>query len=187
MKYFTYELIAAANGWIDQSEKQQEQAERRFWRLVENYHLELEELQPRLSKSAWNFFRHGFAETGLHDGRLLSFSLGDGPDFIADGLTPFRINHQKAIARMEFLNYEQEFRHVFELRGLKRASMNLYPDEDTGAIGDLYTYELTAASEDYLRLGILFATGAEIEFEFRRLIYRRSRIQRSYDLGEIYS
>jgi hypothetical protein len=190
MKYFTFELIAAANDWIDQTEKQQKKAEHLFWRLVENYHLELEKLKPMLSKPAWNFFRHGFAETGLHDGHLLSFLIGDGLDFTPDGLTPFGINRQKAIARVEFLNHSQVFHHVFELRELKRATMNLYRDEDIGSgkgIGDLYTYELTAADEEYLRLGFLFATGAEIEIEFRRLVYRRNRIKRRYDLGEIYT
>src|SRR5438128_11287990 len=132
MKYFTYELIAAANDWIEQTEKQKNQAEKRFWQVVSNYHLELEKLKPRLSKTAWSFFRHGFADSGLHDGWLLSFNIGDGLDYRVDGLTPFRINRQKATARIEFLNYEQVFRHVFELREMKCASMNLYPDKDVG-------------------------------------------------------
>ncbi len=189
MKYFTYELVAAANDWIDQTDKQRKQAEKRFWRVADDYHRELEDVKKRLSKPAWNFFRNGFAETGLHDGRLLSFSVGDGLDYIPDGTSPFRINHQRSLARIEILNYEQLFNHVFELHGLKRASMNLYVEEQTSvrSIGDLFIYELTPANEEYLRMGFLFATGAEIEIDFRRLVYRRHRIQRKYDLGKVYA
>lgn len=190
MKYFTYELVAAANDWIEQTDQQRRHAERRFGRIADEYRSELEELKTRLSKPAWQFFRNGFGDTGLHDGQLLSFSIGDGLDYTPDGTSPFRINHQRSLARIEFLNYKQAFHHEFELRGLKRASTNLYVEEDIRShnrIGDLFIYEMTAANEVYLRLGFLFATGGEIEIEFRRLVYRRHRIRRQYDLAKTFA
>ncbi|HEX8735824.1 MAG TPA: hypothetical protein VF721_10900, partial [Pyrinomonadaceae bacterium] len=77
MRYFTYETIAAANDWIEQTESESKKAEEHFWKLVSQYEQELETIKHRISKPAWNFFRYGFAETGLHDGRLLSFEIGD--------------------------------------------------------------------------------------------------------------
>src|SRR5262245_21341918 len=109
MKYHTYELVAAANDWIEQTEKQRKKAEEHLSRVVVHYHRQLEKIKPRLSKPAWGFFRHGFGETGLHDGQLLSVTIGDGLDYTPDGTSPFRINRQTALARVQFLNYEQTF------------------------------------------------------------------------------
>lgn len=187
MRYFTYELIAAANNWVDQTSKEKQRAEKQFARAVETYYRELEELKPRLSHSAWKFFRHGFAETGLHDARLLSLIAGDGLNYVPDGTSPFRLGHQRTSARVEFLNYEQTFRYTVGLRGLKRAGINLYL-ENPGerSLGDLFTYELTPANGESLRLGFLFASGADIDLEFRSLAFKRWSIRPTYDHSEIY-
>lgn len=187
MQYFKYELIAAANDWVDQAPKERQRAEKRFARAVENYCRELEELKPRLSQSAWKFFRHGFAETGLHDGRLLSLLVGDGLNYVPDGASPFRLGHQRTSARVEFLNYEQTFRYTFGLRGLERAGINLYLEEQgQRSLGDIFIYELTRAKGESLRLGFLFASGADIDFEFRSLAFKRRSIRPTYDHNEIY-
>ena len=180
--------MSAANNWINQSDKQLNLAENRFWKTVDDYNLSLDRLKPRISISAWQFFRHGFAETGLHDGRLLTFNIGDGLNFVTDGKVPFRLNKQGVGACIEILNYEQTFHHVFELRGLKNATMNIVLEEITGnkCIGDIFTYELTALDNEYLRLGFLFAKGAEIEISFRKLVYKRHHLKRQYDLNDIY-
>jgi hypothetical protein len=181
MKYFTYKLVSAANNWIDQTDRQLKLAEKRFWKTVSEYNLQLDQLKPRISISAWQFFRHGFAETGLHDGQLLTFKIGDGLNFVPDGQISFRHNHQRTCARVEILNYEQTFHHVFELRGLTNATMNIVLDEMSGNkyIGDLFTYELSALDNEHLQLGFLFATGAGIEITFRKLIYKRHRLTRN--------
>ena len=187
MKYFTYKLVAAANNWIEQSDSQLNNAEKRFWKTVTQYNLDLDILKPRINITAWKFFRHGFAETGLHDGQLLSFNIGDGLRFVPDGKTPFLLNNQRSIARIEILNDEQIFHYVFEMHGLKNATMNIVLDEFTGnkCIGDLFTYELSAFDDEYLRLGFLFASGAEIEIIFRKLVYKRNRLKRNHDKNNI--
>ena len=187
MRYFTYELIAAANDWVDQTPKERQQAEKRFARAVTNYHRELEKLNQRLSQSAWKFFRYGFSETGLHDGRLLSFAFGDGLNYVPDGNSPFRLNHEKTSGRVEFLNYQQTFRYAFELRGLQRAGVNLCLEQvGKRNLGDLFTYELTRARGESLRLGFLFTSGTEIDLEFRSLVFKRWSIRPRYDHGDIY-
>jgi len=188
MKYFTKNLVAAANDWIEQTGEEHRQAEKQFWSTVEDYHRELEGLKSRVSRPAWNFFRHGFARYGLHDARLLSLRVGDGLDYVPDGTSPFRLNRQRTSARIEFLNYEQDFHYLFELRGVRRVQSDLFIDEEIseGSIGDLFTYELTAVDKESLQLGFLFAVGASIIIQFRRLVFRRRRIKRKYKEGEMY-
>ncbi len=188
MKYFTYDLVAAANDWIEQSEEEHRKAEKQFWSVVEDYHYELEGLKSRVSRAAWNFFRHGFGHYGLHDARLLSLSVGDGLDYVPDGASPFLLNRQRTTARVEFLNYEQGLHYLFDLRGVSRVQSDLFIEEDSSAesIGDLFTYELTAVDKDNLQLGFLFASSASIIIQFRRLVFRRHRIKRKYEIGEAY-
>jgi hypothetical protein len=188
MKYFTYELIAAANGWDQQGDAARVAADERFWATVEAYFAELESLRPRLSRAAFEFFRHGYGPTGLHDANLLSLAAGDGLNYVADGSTPLYVNRKRAAARVEFLNYEQNLLHNFELRGLRSLRCDLFveDDEDVRRFGDLYTYELTGDGEGWLRLGFVFASGSTAVFSFRRLVYRRRRLAKAYGDLEIY-
>lgn len=189
MKYFTFDLIAAANGWIEQTIPELRLAEKRFDSVVTKYYRELERLKPRVSGAAWNFFRHGYAEKGLHDARLLSLKVGDGLNYTPDGSSPFRLNRQRTSTIVEFLNYEQTFHYVFDLRGVRRVSTDLFVEEQSYAksLGDLYIYELTAIDQKDLQLGFLFASGATIVIQFRRLVFRRRLIKREYEAGDMYS
>jgi hypothetical protein len=188
MKYLTYNLIAAANDWVEQTEDERRLAENRLRSAVESYRHELGILKPRVSREAWEFFRHGSDRYGLHDARLLSFIVGDGLDYVPDGSQPFLINRQRAAAHVEFLNHEQDFHYRFDLRGVSRVRGDLFVDEESYAksIGDLYTYELTEIDKDTLQLGFLFATGASVIVQFQRLLFRRRRVKREYEVGDIY-
>lgn len=185
MKYFTYNLIAPYNDWVEQTEEESRLAEKKFWATVEDYHHELEGLQSRISKSAWNFFRYGFARYGLHDARLLSLSVGDGLNYLPDGVSPFLLDRQRTTARIKFVNFEQDLHYLFDLRGVKRVKADLFVEKNSYAksIGDLFTYELTAVNEDILQLGFLFASGASVTVQFRKLVFRRNRIKRKYEFG----
>src|SRR5215471_5776295 len=179
MKYFSYELIATANRWVEQTAEKMREAETLLGKAGEDYRRELDSLRPRLSRAAWDFFRHGFARTGLHDANLLSFNIGDGLDYRADGKAPFRLNLQKLSARLEFLNYEQDFHYTFEFRGVTRAQCDLFSAAPGGpGVGDLFTYELVSIDDDHLQFGCLFAVGASITIQFRKLIFRRRRTNR---------
>ena len=189
MKYFTYELIAAANDWIEQTGPELRRARKRFESAVERYRRELETLKPRVSRAAWDFFRHGLGELGLHDARLLSLKVGDGLNYTTDGAAPFRLNRQRTSTIVEFLNYEQSLHYVFDLRGVSRVTTDLVVDQQSFAksLGDLLIYEFTATKDARLQLGFLFASGATVVIQFERLVFRRRRIKREYDIGEIYN
>lgn len=115
MKYFTYKLIAAANGWTRQRRQRQADAARRFEETVVEYEKSLNILRPRLSASAWQFF----AKESMHDARLLTLSVGDGLDFRSDGSRPFRLNHQHTTSRILLLNYDQNCVYTLTLRGIE--------------------------------------------------------------------
>jgi hypothetical protein len=186
-RYFSYDLIAAVNDWIPQTKANRARAERQFPKTVERYHRELDKLKHRVGVRAWQFFRYGFGPTGLHDGRLLSMCIGDGVDYKAEGKTPFRLNRQKLVVRLEFLNYEQEFHYLFELRGVSGVCSNLFPGGPSHrSVGDLYTCEIVGINDDHLQLSLLFASRATIILQFSKLLFRRRRIDRRYGLSEIY-
>jgi len=65
---------------------------------------------------------------------------------VPDGISPFRLGHQRMSARIEFLNYEQDLHYVFALRGLSHVRSDIFIEERpySKSIGDLYLYELTA-------------------------------------------
>ncbi len=63
----------------------QKALDRGFTRTCRAYQRQLAKLEGRVSRQAWNFFALGFRGWGLHDARLLAFSVGDGLDHLADG------------------------------------------------------------------------------------------------------
>ncbi|MCU1328378.1 MAG: hypothetical protein JWN34_3748 [Bryobacterales bacterium] len=161
MKYFTYDLIAAANDWIEQTEQARLTAEQRFLNTVKDYRRSLFEVKPRISTTAWEFFDSGNGPSGLHDGRLASLSIGDGLDYQPDGTAAFRINHQRTVARIVFLSHEQDVIYTFELQGVNSMRTDLVRSEAPNwCLGDLFTYEIIAIDAHLLQLGFLFATGS---------------------------
>lgn len=179
MKYLTYETIAAANDWIEQTESENKKAEEHYWKLAAEYQQELETIKHRVSKPAWIFFRHGFAEKGLHDGQLLAFEIGDNMIYSPEE-SAFETK-RGTTAKIRFLSWTGEFQHIFELRDVKTSRINIIIDEDlyNRNIGDLFTYELTGVDDRYLQLGFVFAAGSEMTVVFRKLIYKRIRNPKS--------
>jgi hypothetical protein len=189
VKYFPYSLIAAANDWDESAALTRAEAEIAFTNALQQYFRQLERLRGRVSKAAWEFFRHGSGERGLHDARLLMFTIGDGLSYVPDGSAPFRLNRQAAEARIEFINYEQTFHYEFRAAGIRRSTCTFEADDfySKRRLGDLYLCELTVSDDDHhLALGFLFADGAEISLEFRKLIFRRSRLRRTYPVNAMY-
>jgi hypothetical protein len=188
MKYLTYDLLCAANDWIEQTDEERLAAERRFDSASQEYLRELDGLRSRISRPAWEFFRYGGNETGIHNATLLSANAGDSLDYVAEGLAPLLVNRLKLSARIEFLNFEQDRHYTFDLRGVSHYAADLYSEEWRAAksVGDLYLHELTVASDDELQLGFLFASGASIVTRFKTLIFKRRRIARKYEASERY-
>jgi hypothetical protein len=189
MEYFAKEFAKADND-PSLSKAQDAAIHRKFFRASKAYSKQLQKLRPRLSKQAWNFFYLGFGRWGLHDAELLSFAVGDGLDYRADGRHPFAINKAKTTARIRILNRHQNLLCTFTCSGVLKAVFD-YPTDDP--LGDsrrvdmLLTYELTAADSRHLCIEFLFVSGATILVEFTRLKFSRERIHRRYPSSERYS
>ncbi|HEX5873883.1 MAG TPA: hypothetical protein VFY60_04485 [Pyrinomonadaceae bacterium] len=178
MRYFTYDVISAANGWGGKSKAEQRKGEARYTLVFEKYKEQLESLESRISRGAYQFFRYGFGSTGLHDARLLSIRAGDGLNYVPGGEQPFLLNRQRLSVVVEFLNYEQTAHYMFDLRKVSRLTCDLFVEEESYAksVGDLYTYELNGIGDE-LELGLLFASGATITVQFGTLVFRKKRLK----------
>jgi hypothetical protein len=162
MKYFNYELIAAANDWIEQNESERQQAEARFWEAVRSYNLQLDRLKGRVSNAAWNFFRNGFGSTGLHDASLIDLQLS--------------LARPKGTALIRFINYERIYQYDFHLIDISSTEIELSGRDLLNESRSLFTYELTEISDGSLQLGFVFADGGMLSFQFKRLVFCRIRI-----------
>lgn len=190
MRYFTKDFPKADNN-PRLSKAQQKAMHRLFLRRSAAYDRQLRALRHRLSKQAWNFFYFGFGRWGLHDAQLLTCTFGDGLDYKPNGLHPLRVNKEKVKARIQILDRHQNLLCTFTCRGISKAVFDYPTDDplwnDRGCVDMLLTYEMTAASDRYLRLEFLFASGATIKVEFERLHFKRERIRRRYSETTIYS
>lgn len=188
MRYFTYELISGANGWGGKSVAERRKFEARFKKALTKYQEQLESLKSRVSRDAYQFFRYGYGSESLHDARLLTLRAGDGLDYIADGKQPFLLNRQRLSVVIELLNYEQDAHYIFDLRKVSRLACDLFLEDEeryAKSVGDLYTYELIGVGDE-LELGLLFASGATITAQFGKLVFRRKRLKRVYEISEMY-
>jgi len=152
-----------------------------FKRTVSAYQKQLVKLESRISRQAWNFFAFGFGGWGLHDARLLAFSVGDGPHHPADGRQRFDVTKHRANVRILILNRKQTLLYSFVCTDIRTVAFN-YPVQDTRwdsrRIELLDTYELTAVNKHYMSLEFLFSSNATLLVEFGRLRFKRQRMRR---------
>jgi hypothetical protein len=183
MKYFGKEFTVADNN-SSLSRRRREEIHKQFLKNCKAYRNQLAKLRPRLSKQAWIFF-FGFRRWGLHDARLLNFSVGDGLDYRANGKQPFEINNRRAKVQIRVLNRLQNLLYTFTCGGVRKVEFDYPSDEplfNWGRIDLLNTYELTAADKRYLRLEFQFTSGATALVECIRIKFSRERIRRRYSI-----
>lgn len=173
MKYFTRELWA---GFNTEDADEFRRTDETWRRNRDDYFRQLETLLPRLSKQARRFF----TSEDLHDGRLLSFDVGDAPSFDFEAGERLDRNARKTGVSMRVLNYEQDALFVLRYAGLRRAMFD-YPTgrplfaKPGDAVGDWGYHELTAADDGHLRHEVLFSSGTTVLIEFKHFSYRRLR------------
>jgi hypothetical protein len=169
MKYFTKEIWAGING---RGELTRQQAFELSERNADEYIQQLEQLKGRLSEDTYYFFRRD----SLHDGRLLSFSCGDGVDHIINESNPFDINSKNTAVQMRVIGAELNSLYTLKYGQIKRALFD-YPSDsplfygEGWQIGDWGYDELTAVNDQYLRHEILFSSGTIILIEFKMFSY----------------
>lgn len=173
MKYFTKEMWL---GWNCSDNTESQRAYDRSERNFREYSHQLKQLEPRLSKRNYCFF----SKENLHDGRLLTFTVGDGLEHAAEQ-TRFNINRHDTTVKMSVLGPNLDILYTLTYRKPRRVVFD-YPTttplfhEVGDHIGDWGYDELTAADDNYLRHEILFASGTTILIEFKQFSYSKKRV-----------
>jgi hypothetical protein len=177
MRYFPLTKAIIKN---DNARKFDAEADKKYQaaldRGIRAYHKHLDKIAGRLGRRAYKFFRFGFAETGLHDGFLLSFNMGDAIDSVERISSKLRFGNGKSVIRMSILNYDQDIAHTFKFSKIRKVIIDIPSIEPiwfkAGSLGQIYSYEIIAASMKYLRIEWLLDSGGTIVIEFEKLLYR---------------
>jgi hypothetical protein len=155
--------------------------DRELLRASERYHKHLETIADRLGPKAYNFFQFGFADTGLHDAYLLSCSFGDAIGKPLEEAQRLKFGRSKSQVEMRMLTYGRDRLHRFVFKGIRRLVVDI-PSETTmdyneDCLGQVYTYEVVAASEKYLRCEWLLDSGGTIVIESRKIEHFCKRVK----------
>jgi len=157
--------------------------DREFLRKLRLYYKHLDKIADRLGPGAYKFFRWGFAETGLHDGYLLSLSMGDAVHQAEDDYHRLSFDNSKSIVQLRALSYEKDLLHTFTFKGLRKVVVDIPSGKPLWftpgkTLGQIYLYEVSAASSKYLRCEWLLDSGGTIAVEFQKLIYRCGKVSK---------
>jgi hypothetical protein len=164
MQYFTKALwLAFQEDHVDASEA---------WdQSVAMYRAQLEGLRTKLSKNAQRFFD----SISLHDGLLLSFSIGDDVEEKTDPKTWKR--QTSAFLKVRLSSNNSPI-YTLKYTGVRRCVVDFPSDSPIfhggeNGFDDWGYAELSDAADGHLQHEILFASGATILIEFRRFSYKR--------------
>lgn len=134
------------------------------------YYVQLNLIKLRLSKNGQRFF----GKCSLHDGKLLSFSVGDA----LDGIQKSKINQLKTKVRIKIESAENNSIYLLKYSDIRTCKVDFPSDRplfylEGGSFDDWGYDELTDAGKGYLRHEILFSSGAIILIDFRHFSFER--------------
>jgi len=171
MKYFTKEMW---RGWNSRDEAERQRAREQSDRNWQDYLQQLEKLQSRLGQEAYEFFK----TAERHDGRLISFTVGDAIDHNIHGQTEFDINSRDTNVEIKLLSPYLNTLYTLNYSGVRKVVFD-YPSDDPlfhydgSNISDWGYDEVTAADEKFLRHEVLFSSGTTILIEFTNFSFRQ--------------
>ena len=172
MKYFTKEMW---RGWNSRDDAEQQRARELSDRNWQEYRQELEETSVKTHPQAYEFFKTG----ERHDGRLISFTVGDAINHDVHGPTKFDINSRDTTVEIKLLSPYLNTLYTLSYSGVRKAVFD-YPSDDPlfhyegGRIDDWGYDEVTAVDEGFLRHEVLFSSGTTILIEFTDLFQAES-------------
>jgi hypothetical protein len=150
-------------------------------RSWQEYCKHLEEIVDRIPPKAYEVFRTENEKLDLHDGYLLSLSIGDCLDESPNSMARLRFGRGPSKIEMKILNYEKNLLHNFVFKSPRKVIVDIPSAEpiwfqEGTTLGQIYTYELTAQSPQTLSAEWLLDSGGTIQIEFEKLIYNRKRV-----------
>jgi hypothetical protein len=158
---------------------QMERVWQRSWR---RYWSHLDKIADRLGAKAYNFFRFGANETGLHDGYLLSFNLGDSILLSEASYPKLRFSRGPSKVAMTILNFEKTRLYQFVFSGPRKVVVDIPSAdplffEEGKTLGQIYHYEICSIAPRYLSVEWLLDSGGTILIEFEKLSYSCKHIK----------
>jgi hypothetical protein len=183
MKYFTKDLWLA---WNNQGPIDPKKAIGIGNEAFDNYRHELEMLRTRLGTKTYEFF----STESLHDGRVLSFIVGDGINHQVGGVKPFDINARQTAVRIQVFGSEMDVLYTLSYEGVRRVVFDFPSDEplfyhEGDNIGDWGYDEVSAPDANYLRHEVLFSSGTSVIVEFKKFSYSKEACKGSRYLVRI--
>jgi hypothetical protein len=175
MKYITKEIWS---GWNSKDEKLKKQAFEESERSLKLYAEDLEKLRSQLGENNFNFFKEG-----LHDGRIISFNVGEGIDLDYEREGAFTIaEFSETKVKIEVL--EAYFEEIYSLKyeQIQKVVFDFPSDKPLWgySIGDWGYDEISAIENGYFRHEILFSSGAIILIEFQNFSFQIRQCKRSH-------
>jgi hypothetical protein len=173
------EIITKAHwrGWNSDDEEVAKWARESTDENFRVYGEQLEALRKRLNERNFHFFK-----SSLHDGRLISFSVGDGLHLELENGKPVTIrDFYRTSVQIRMLN--AEFNAVYDLKyqGVSKAVFD-FPSDDPlwGKNIDDWGYdELSEVNEKILRHEILFSSGSTVLIEFEKFSFKKKLLKGS--------
>lgn len=173
MKYLKKELWAAQQS---DNKDERDRAWEEWNHNCADYLQQLETLKPSLSRPAQRFF----GRVHLHDGTLLSLSVGDALDSIEE----IPLNKRNTRVRIRVTSCDNGATYTLNYSGIRHVSVD-FPSgsplfyEIGDSFGDWGYDELTDGGDGFLRHEVLFASGATIAIEFRHFKYNKQPKKKS--------
>jgi hypothetical protein len=171
MKYFTKDLWLA---WNHQGPLDPNKAIDIGNTAFSEYRQEIEALKAKLGSRIYDFFLN----ESLHDGRVLSFTVGDGIDHEVNGPRAFDINDSKTRVTMRVLGANLDVLYTLRYEGLRRVVFDFPSDQPLfynqgDNIGDWGYDEFSVPDGEYIKHEVLFSSGTSIALEFKEFSYEK--------------
>jgi hypothetical protein len=168
--------IITKKHWIGWNSDDKTESDWAFRSSNENFNAyaeRLEKLRPELKERNYRFFKNS-----LHDGRLVSFSVGDGLHIDFEKVTPSIADFYKTAVAVKVLNAEFDFLYDLKFGNVSKCVFDFPSDEPLwGANIDDWGYdEISKLDEKLFRYEILFSSGATALIEFEKFSYKRSKV-----------
>jgi len=168
MKYFKKELWLGFN-----SAGAYQNVDDEWMKNLNEYTIQLKNLENKLSKRNFNFF----TKESLHDGQIISINI---KDIMAERIKqrkPHKNIYNPLTIEIEVINYEEDKIYFLKYASIRKMKIDS-PSEtplfwrDGSGLEDWGYDELTMPDEEYFRHEILLSSGSELLIEFKRFSYK---------------
>jgi hypothetical protein len=174
MRYITKEI------WLDWNSNDEEIRQKAFEesnQRFKDYSEKLETIRSQIGDENYEFFKNG-----LHDGRIISFNVGEGIDLDYEKKSTFSLEEfAETKVRIEVL--EGYFEDIFTLKYEKvRKILFDFPTNEPlwgNTIGDWGYDEIHQIDDDYYSHETLFRSGTIVLIEFQKFSFSKRQCERS--------